>query len=778
MNGDGGPPSASSSRSFALSHQPTFPSKQQQQQHFMNGHGNNNHNAYQALNTGPASAPLSASSPMSGGDPTPGPSSAGPIGPSTSIPLSSSSSSSSYIKHSNAGLNGNNGKGGGSNAGSGQEVEQHHHHQQAGSPSAQLLANGMTQYPSVTFSGVSSASPSTSQGQSYHHPQQLSHATAGGAPGQGGAGSATMVTQTGLLNNNMHAASFMPRTASPLSYNSQYHHYSLSPSHNAGSSNNDNNNQNNAATYMASSSQPQIQQQQPLNNGQTSASASGSGSTSKLTGAMIAAQAGSGQTSGSTLLTGGLSTSVSDTAEEDLRPSATTSRAAMEVIHSTTAGPSISSSSSTQPYPPNQQQQRQAQHTNAFPNTSPSHQNLPKMAPAGISFADKVELFSSVAVADHRHLFHAYIYDYLYRQGYERTARSFLQDAPGFPTKRIRNSKRKGKQRATDDSDANDHATSSNTGDIRANKRKRSANEEDSLFDLDDEDEDEEEDEGEDGQRLDGNDKESRTDNMQQTKRSGGKDVRPKKRTMTGASSATYIGTDDGYSGETSNNVSSSTGLAASTGATKGEGKSGTSSSEDSGSVGSSSRFYTMGASSGKDSSSNASNSTQATSISNATSGDGAQSLSLESQAATKGSDGGMTADDTMHSTNSPLGSRDNLFSPELSPSTTQHPSSPAAADKEEENQSSQQQRSTREREASGKTVVADTEESQGDMVHEGEELLPLPDIQIDSNWGFLFEWWEVFWDVWRAKGAKGSGSLAAKAYERTLNGYVSSMLC
>lgn len=43
-------------------------------------------------------------------------------------------------------------------------------------------------------------------------------------------------------------------------------------------------------------------------------------------------------------------------------------------------------------------------------------------------------------------------------------------------------------------------------------------------------------------------------------------------------------------------------------------------------------------------------------------------------------------------------------------------------------------------------------------------QSLPEPDVQITAPKGFLFEWWSVFWDIFRARGEKG-GSPAAKAY-------------
>ena len=43
-------------------------------------------------------------------------------------------------------------------------------------------------------------------------------------------------------------------------------------------------------------------------------------------------------------------------------------------------------------------------------------------------------------------------------------------------------------------------------------------------------------------------------------------------------------------------------------------------------------------------------------------------------------------------------------------------------------------------------------------------DALPEPDVQITAPKGFLFEWWSVFWDIFRARGEKG-GSPAAKAY-------------
>ena len=41
---------------------------------------------------------------------------------------------------------------------------------------------------------------------------------------------------------------------------------------------------------------------------------------------------------------------------------------------------------------------------------------------------------------------------------------------------------------------------------------------------------------------------------------------------------------------------------------------------------------------------------------------------------------------------------------------------------------------------------------------------LPRPLVQLGSTEGFLYEWWTVFWDVFRAKGDR-AGSQAARNY-------------
>lgn len=41
---------------------------------------------------------------------------------------------------------------------------------------------------------------------------------------------------------------------------------------------------------------------------------------------------------------------------------------------------------------------------------------------------------------------------------------------------------------------------------------------------------------------------------------------------------------------------------------------------------------------------------------------------------------------------------------------------------------------------------------------------MPEPDVQISTDGGFLYEWWTVFWDVFRARGDRG-GSPAARAF-------------
>lgn len=329
------------------------------------------------------------------------------------------------------------------------------------------------------------------------------------------------------------------------------------------------------------------------------------------------------------------------------------------------------------------------------------------------AFTEKVELFSSVSVSDHRHLFHAYIYDYLYRQGYERTARAFLQDAPNVPTKQSKD--RKGKQKATTTATASNSVEASSSR--NSNKRKRSENEEnDTIL----------------GDKVEntGNEPAEST-------------IRPKKRPTSQTSLSNMPDSILEEEDEADDIDGTSSGSRHTT--SNQEGKPSTSSSEDSNSTGSSALFF---GSSTKDSSSNASLSTQATTATNTSIQTG-----LESHTATKGSDADTVTsagdehdqDATINTMNSPFGSRDTQFSPTLfSPNQSPDKSDLSIKD------------------------IVEKEEI------EGEEDLPLPDIQIDSNWGFLYEWWEVFWDVWRAKGAKGAGSLAAKAYERTLHEFVS----
>lgn len=323
--------------------------------------------------------------------------------------------------------------------------------------------------------------------------------------------------------------------------------------------------------------------------------------------------------------------------------------------------------------------------------------------PSEQTFAEKVELFSSVSVSDHRHLFHAYIYDYLFRQGYERTARAFLQDAPNVPTKQKKD--RKGKQQGGSVS----HTSSRNS----RNKRKRSENEDDDILEGDKQ-------EGAEANQGEGSSRAKKRPTSQTSLSNMPESI------------AEEQGDSNGDNGLKLNGMKT----------LNQDGKPSTSSSEDSNSTASSSHFF---GSSTKDSSSNASLSTQATTATGIS-----MQTGIESHAATKGSDAGTTGstadeNDTMiNSTNSPLGSRDNLFSPSLF-SPNQSP------DKSELNL---------------KDNITDQEDEEDD--------LPLPDIQIDSHWGFLYEWWEVFWDVWRAKGAKGAGSLAAKAYEKTLHDFVS----
>lgn len=449
---------------------------------------------------------------------------------------------------------------------------------------------------------------------------------------------------------------------------------------------------------------------------------------------------------------------------QNFPPSSSSSNTSMSASNSAAGpGPQASTSTSTA-YPSNHTSMPSFQSQSQQPHHPTSGLGHANGTTSGQTFAEKVELFSSVSVSDHRHLFHAYIYDYLFRQGYERTARAFLLDAPNVPTKKDKNADRKGKRKAdhqngdVSTSTAPNMQKSGSAASASRNKRKRSENEELDLSGTQEDD-----------------DENVQNDLVQNGSGSaGGSGSRPKKRptSMTNLSSSNMpISLLEEDEDDPATNVEGST----LTGRSRNDSgqeltKPSTSSSDDSVSTASSHFFSSnggiIGGSSMKDSSSNASNSTQATSVSTTTS-TGVQSV--ESHTATKGSEEGDDAgrddntnigddnDTTMNSVNSPMGSRDNLFSPTLFSPTLPNQS----PDKSEVMKDV-----IAEDFAAGPKASAKQEDE--------DEELPFPDIQIESNWGFLYEWWEVFWDVWRAKGAKGAGSLAAKAYERTLHAFVS----
>ncbi|CAH7666944.1 expressed protein [Phakopsora pachyrhizi] len=71
--------------------------------------------------------------------------------------------------------------------------------------------------------------------------------------------------------------------------------------------------------------------------------------------------------------------------------------------------------------------------------------------------------------------------------------------------------------------------------------------------------------------------------------------------------------------------------------------------------------------------------------------------------------------------------------------------------------------------EASG-TSGGSPRSSPGDCNHLSLDSLPKPKLAMDTDQGFLFEWWTIFWDVFRAKTGRGSApAQPAQLYAQTV---------
>ena len=287
---------------------------------------------------------------------------------------------------------------------------------------------------------------------------------------------------------------------------------------------------------------------------------------------------------------------------------------------------------------------------------------------------DRPELLPAVSPTDHNHLFNAYIYDYLYQQGYREAARAFLVDAPKTPVKR--GNAGQGNSNGADASNNPTNAAGSDPG--------RFTQGQNGHADVTD---------------LHTGNAESSTSRL----RAASLSTEQMQHLSEGFAVEDEDDAQDGMGGDSAarsrrRHARSKTGPAP-----------GTAGSDKSDATQSSISSSLFGGTS-KDS-----NTTNATSI-----------MGMEGSGVRK-RENGADSEHPRSSATPPLDAP-TLYSPP-SGSTNKTPRIPNTL-----NPSS------------------------------GDSTLPEPDVQITAPKGFLFEWWSVFWDIFRARGEKG-GSPAAKAY-------------
>ena len=317
--------------------------------------------------------------------------------------------------------------------------------------------------------------------------------------------------------------------------------------------------------------------------------------------------------------------------------------------------------------------------------------------------------------SEHKHLFHAYIYDYLFKQGFSDAARAFLVDAPDTPIKRPPDyvSPTKGS-----------HAKEAKSGGQRSRGHSPTLPSENSEHPASN------------GGVV---------DDVSQT--GGGKEFGTSDPLNTSGSATSPPGPhlerivsdmgdedleqearqrDDSMQDETEQSIIQ-------TGRDIVATKPGTSSSENS-NTSSSFGSARIGDTSSKDSAqtSHSTVGTAATSV---------LTTSMGVDCILDGSSNGSDGDQTPPSSHAMNGNRSNSNNPSFSP----------------------------------KAISTSSGVPQQLPSHDPEAALPRPDISIVAPQGFLYEWWTVFWDVFRARGDKG-GSPAARAFiQASSRGIVSS---